>query len=171
MSDALVSFLIGITPLYVLAALAGVLTVTRHPSQGDTAAERSLVGLFLLGVAAQCVHCTEEFVTQLYDRLPTFLGLTPWSPDVFIGFNLVWIAVWVAAAVGLTKGLRIALFPIWFFALGMVVNLVAHPLLAVGVGGYFPGLITSPVVGVLGVLVLHRLLQFTTPQHGQALGG
>jgi len=34
---------------------------------------------------------------------------------------------------------------------------VAHPALSVFTQGYFPGLVTSPLVGVLGVLLLRRL--------------
>jgi hypothetical protein len=38
---------------------------------------------------------------------------------------------------------------------------VAHPSFSVLAGGYFPGLVTSPVVGVLGGLLLRRLLSVT----------
>jgi len=40
-------------------------------------------------------------------------------------------------------------------------NGVAHPLLSVRVAGYFPGLITSPVLGIVGVLLLRRLTSIT----------
>jgi hypothetical protein len=56
----------------------------------------------------------------------------------------------------LQKGYWFALFPVWFFAIASIANGIAHPVLAVGVGGYFTGLIHSPVVGVLGVFFLSR---------------
>ncbi len=59
-------------------------------------------------------------------------------------------------------GYRIALLPVWFFAIGAIVNGIAHPMLAVVSQGYFPGSITSPVVGVLGVLLWVRLQVLTT---------
>ena len=34
-----------------------------------------------------------------------------------------------------------------FLAIGMVLNGIVHPLLSVRAGGYFPGLVTSPLVG------------------------
>jgi len=52
-------------------------------------------------------------------------------------------------------------FPIWCFAIAAIVNGIAHPLLAVAARGYFPGLITSPVVGVVGVLLWIRLIALT----------
>ena len=62
---------------------------------------------------------------------------------------------------GPAKGTRLALFPVWFFAIAAVANGIAHPVLAVVGHGYFPGLITSPVLGVLGVLLGLRLLELT----------
>jgi hypothetical protein len=90
------------------------------------------------------------------------LGLPAWSPNFFVVFNLIWLSVWILSAIGLRKGYRLALFPVWFFAIGAIVNGIAHPMLAVVAQGYFPGLITSPVVGVLGVLLWLRLQAATT---------
>jgi hypothetical protein len=43
----------------------------------------------------------------------------------------------------------------------MTGNGVAHPLLSVATGGYFPGLFTSPVVGGIGLVLLSRLWKAT----------
>ena len=40
-------------------------------------------------------------------------------------------------------------------------NGLAHPLLAIRAGGYFPGLATAPLVGVVGVMLFRRLLRIT----------
>jgi hypothetical protein len=55
------------------------------------------------------------------------------------------------------------LFPLWFLGIACALNGLAHPLLALRSGGYFPGLITSPLVGVAGVLLLWRTLRVTAP--------
>ena len=47
--------------------------------------------------------------------------------------------------------MRIAFLPVWFFVLAQLANAVAHPILAIVAGGYFPGLATSPVVGIVGL--------------------
>ena len=65
---------------------------------------------------------------------------------------------WILSAVALDLGHRAALVPIWFFAIAMLLNGVAHPLLALWAGGYFPGLITSPLSGLVGVLLWRQLL-------------
>jgi hypothetical protein len=46
----------------------------------------------------------------------------------------------------------------------MVLNLLAHPMLALRTGGYFPGLLTAPLVGVLGILTIGELVRVTAPE-------
>ena len=85
--------------------------------------------------------------------IPAILGLPSWSDNFFVAFNLIWLSVWILSAVGLQRGHRFALFPVWFFAIAAIVNGIAHPLLPVVARGYFPGLVTSPILGVFGVLL------------------
>ena len=86
---------------------------------------------------------TEEFVTGFHVLLPLLFDLAPLSGELFVGFNVFWLGVWVLAA------------------LAMCFNGIAHPLLSILSAGYFPGLITSPIVGVLGVLVIRKLFQIS----------
>jgi hypothetical protein len=107
------------------------------------------------------VHFAEEYLTRFHERFPRMLGIAQWSDEFFVTFNVLWVAVWAVSAIGVWSNVRAAFFPAWFLAIGMVVNGVAHPLLAVANRGYFPGLITSPVVGVVGALFGLRLWQVT----------
>ena len=52
------------------------------------------------------------------------------------------------------------LFPSAHFAEELVTG-TAHPLLSVLAGGYFPGLVTSPVAGLPGIPLLRRLALVT----------
>ncbi len=166
MSEGLRSIVLGTSAISVLLAVAIVLAVSRPITNRDPAARDRLLRLFLLGVAVQCLHVIEEFVTGFHVCWPELLGLVPWSGEFFVAFNLTWIAIWVASAVALRGGWRPALVPIWLFTLGMSLNLVAHPLLSLLTGGYFPGLVTSPAVGVFGVMLWSRLLALTEPPTG-----
>jgi hypothetical protein len=161
MTDSLRSILLGLVPLQVMLVVALGLTFMRLP-RADTTARDRLIALFLVGIAAQSIHFVEEFVTGFYCKWPELLGLSHWSAEFFVTFNVSWIAVWVLSAAGLRAGIRAALFPTWFFGIGMAVNGVGHPLLALNAGGYFPGLWSSPVVGVIGVVLLGRLGGYTT---------
>jgi hypothetical protein len=157
------SMIFGPSVLYGVAVVALVLTIVRRPAKNSDQAIDAIVRLYLIGIAFQCLHFTEEFLTGFYVRAPKFLGFVAWSTEFFVTFNLVWIAVWLFGAVGIKKQMRIAFFPVWFFAIGMVGNAVWHPLLCLATGGYFPGLFTSPFAGVVGVLLLSRLWKLTSP--------
>ena len=161
MNENLRSVLTGTAALWVGAAVALLLTILRRPVHGDLAGREQTARLFLLGLAVQCMHFMEEFLTHFQDRFPALLGLPPWSERFFVAFNLIWLSVWILSAIDLERAYRLALFPVWFFAIAAVVNGIAHPVLAAVVRGYFPGLITAPVLGVLGVLLWLRLMELT----------
>jgi hypothetical protein len=163
MSDSARSMILGPSVLYAVAAIAIVLTIIRRPARNSGDAIDAIVRLYLVGIAFHCLHFTEEYVTRFYVRAPEFLGLVAWPSEFFVIFNLVWIALWLLAAVGVKSGMRVAFFPVWFFAVGMVGNAIWHPLLCLATGGYFPGLLTSPFAGIIGVMLVSRLWKLTEP--------
>ena len=162
MNDNLRSVLIGTAGLSAGATVALLLTILRRPIQNDLAGRERTLRLFLAGLAVQSLHFMEEFVTRFQDRFPGLLGLPAWPENFFVVFNLTWLSIWILSAIGLQRGYRFTLFPLWFFAIAAVANGIAHPVLALVKRGYFPGLITSPILGVLGVLLWLRLQAVTT---------
>ena len=161
MNENVRSMVFGPSVLWGVAIVALILTIVRRPSKHSSEEIGRIIGLYLIGIACQCLHFTEEFVTGFYIRAPKFLGFVAWSTEFFVTFNLVWIALWLFGAAGIQRGIRIAFFPVWFFAIGMVGNAIWHPLLCLATGGYFPGLFTSPFAGVIGVILLSRLFKLT----------
>ena len=164
MNENLRSVLMGTAGLSAGAVVALLLAILRRPVDGDLVGRERTARLFLIGLAAQCLHFMEEFVTRFQDRFPALLGLPAWSEIFFVVFNLIWLSVWILSAIGLQRGYRLALFPIWFFAIAAIANGIAHPVLAVVAHGYFPGLISSPVVGAVGVSLWLRLQALTDPR-------
>jgi hypothetical protein len=79
----------------------------------------------------------------------------------FVWFNVAWLGLWSASVWGLSARYRPALFPLWFLSLASITNGIAHPSLSLVVGGYFPGLVSSPVVAFIGVVLLRCLLRVT----------
>jgi hypothetical protein len=158
------SLLTGTIALTVLAVVALLLTVSRWPRTIEAVAWRRLRVVYLAAIGSQAAHFAEELSNGFYLRFPEQLGLSPWSPNAFIILNGFWLVVWVVSLLGLRRYFRVAAFPAWFLALAGIVNGVAHPLLALRVGGYFPGLFTSPLVFVAGLLLLRELNRATTPR-------
>src|SRR5262249_18487107 len=157
------SILAGTAGLSAGAFLALLLSILRRPAGKEVVNYEQTARLFLIGVSAQSLHFMEEFVTRFQDRFPELLGFPAWPEHFFVAFNLTWLIVWFPSGGGLQKGFRVALFPVWFFAIAAIVNGIAHPMLALVARGYFPGLISSPVLGVTGVLLWQRLLALTRP--------
>ncbi|MEM7479625.1 MAG: hypothetical protein AAF481_00505 [Acidobacteriota bacterium] len=162
MGEVLRSILIGTFGLSVAFVAACVLTATRRfgviPEQSR---RRRVQRGFRFAVLVQGVHFLEELATGFHLRFPEFLGLAPWPTGFFVVFNLAWIGIWLVASVALPSGARWVFVPLWFFILGMVINLIAHPLLAVRAGGYFPGLFTALPVGIVGVTLLALVVRST----------
>lgn len=119
------------------------------------------VRIAVVAILSQAAHFTEELLTGFHERFPALFGLVPMSLGFFMSFNVAWLGIWSLSGWGLAAQRRAALFLLWFLGIGCTLNGVAHPALSVLAGGYFPGVVSSPVVGVLGVLLLRRLLVVT----------
>lgn len=152
----------SILMLSAMAIAALCLTIARGGVSADAASVQSAVRFAAIATVAQAGHFAEELVTGFDARLPAAFGLSPMSRWQFVGFNVAWLGIWAMSARELQRRRHRALFPLWFLGIGGVANGVAHPLLAVNDGGYFPGLATSPLVAVFGASLLVRLSRVTT---------
>ena len=161
--------MLSIVPSVVVLGLVAVVAVrlSQNRSSPMEAAKERNAASTLLGIATaiQSVHFAEEWVTGFHIRFPALLGLDPMPMSFFVAFNLVWIGFWIASVPSLRIGRGSAFFAAWFLAIAGVLNGVAHPMMAIASGGYFPGLITSPFIGIAGVILwqrLHRATSMTT---------
>lgn len=159
MSAELRSVLVVGVGLGTLAAAAGALAWGRV--LGGESAIPGLRRMLAATVAVQALHFAEEAATGFHVRYPALLGQAPLPFGGFVAFNLAWLAIWTACLVGLAEGRRWPLFPLWLLALAGAANGLAHPGFALLTGGYFPGLVTAPFLGVLGGLGLRRLSRAT----------
>lgn len=150
------SEIIGTGALWVALLAALVITFLQNPD-ADRLARAAPWALVVLAI--QSLHFTEEFSTGFHERFPAMLGFAQWTPVFFVVFNMAWIAAWSLAIAGAVT--RRASFPagwlIWFLAIAAAGNGIAHPVLAIVGGGYFPGLVTSPVLGVTGIFLVRAL--------------
>lgn len=114
---------------------------------------------YLLGVAVQCLHFAEEYLTGFQRELPRLFGYQ-WDDARFVLFNLVWLFLFIVAALGVLQGVRLAYLIAFFFTLfAGIGNGIWHPALAVYRGGYFPGVLTAPLNFLVGVALLRRLYE------------
>lgn len=155
------SFVPSIVALSAMAAVALFVTVVRGGIHADEVELRSAVRASVLAILCQTAHFAEEVATGLNRRFPAVFGLPPVSIDAFVSVNVVALAVWVLCLPALAGRSSGALFPLWFLAVASLSNAVLHPALSAVTGGYFPGLFTSPLVGVAGYFLLRGLARIT----------
>jgi hypothetical protein len=115
----------------------------------------------LLAVFAQAGHFTEELSTGFHELFPALFGRPPMPLPAFVGLNLALLVIWLFSIQGLATRRRWALFPLWFLAIVSVANALAHPVFALISKGYFPGLLSAPVAGLAGLLLMRILLRET----------
>ena len=124
----------------------------------------AVLPVYLLAIAVQCLHFTEEYVTGFQHQFPRLLG-DDWSDARFVTFNMLWLAAFVLAALGVYRRVPLAYLVVLFLALiGGAGNGISHLVLSAMYGRYFPGLITAPFCLLVGFAVLARLFGRARPE-------
>lgn len=126
-------------------------------TRGTWPGSRRIVPVLVAAIIVQCAHLGEELWSGFYRAFPPVMGAGPWSERQFVVFNVVWLAVFLAATLGVAHGWRPAYVAALFLAIGGGIgNGLGHIALAIRARGYFPGLYTAPVVLIVGIILLMR---------------
>ena len=157
------SILLGTAGLSLAAVFSALLSYRRHSVAQDDLAK--ITRLIVIATALHLVHFSEETFTGFHAEFPTLLGLAPWPISFFVSFNLLCVFTWILC-IPIIRSHKLAIAAIWFLAIASAVNFVAHPLLSFFVGGYFPGLWSSPFVGVAGLILIRALSLATKDKKG-----
>jgi len=145
-----------------LAVFAAYWLAKMRLSPAEFAKERLTASRVLgLATAIQCAHFVEEWATGFHIQFPALFGLEPMPLLLFVAFNLIWIAIWIASVPLLRSANKLAFLAAWFLAIAGLLNGIAHPLMAVSTGGYFPGLLSSPFIGLASFFLWRRLQEAT----------
>lgn len=116
--------------------------------------------LYLLLVAIQFLHFTEEYLTGFNVKLPALLGQAPYPMEYWIIFNMIAYFVFIMGGIILYKQIKeLLIIPIFFILTAVIINSIAHLLLSIYVGGYFPGLITAIIYLCITPLFLYNVLR------------
>jgi len=152
---------IGLVPpaiaLSLIAVAAAVMTARSARSPAKPLRLRAAAHALAVAAGVQAVHFVEELTTGFHEQFPALFGLPAMPPSLFIAANLVWLVFWGASVVWIRTANPVPLFAAWFLAIAGCANGIVHPLLSVLTGGYFPGLFTSPFIGLAGIWLARRL--------------
>ena len=120
---------------------------------------KAILPVYLSGIAVQCLHLCEEYLTGFQREFPALIG-RQWTDAIFIAFNLGWLSAFIFAAVGVYRGIAVAYVIVFFYAVaGGIGNGAGHLLLCLARRSYFPGALTAPLNLVIGVILLRRLFE------------
>ncbi len=132
------------------------------------------VNTFLALVLVQVAHSVEEYATGLYEVFaPARLASGLVSDDLATGFLvlnavLVCFGLWCWAG-PVRSGWASARLWMWLWIAIEIGNGITHPGIAAIRGGYFPGVITAPVLLVLALRLAFLLTR--RPVSREGLGG
>jgi Protein of unknown function with HXXEE motif len=107
--------------------------------------------VFLFLILSQGAHSIEEYVTRLYEVFaPARFVSSLVSHDLAVGFlvvnaALVTFGLW-CWAVPVRSGWHAAPGFVWFWTILELGNGIGHSALALSRGGYFPGVVTAPLL-------------------------
>jgi hypothetical protein len=122
--------------------------------------------VYLIALAIQFLHFTEEYVYGFHQRVTEIMaGMPPFNINVFVAFNMIAYCLFLLAGLGMYKGMKFPMIIVWFFAIAFLGNAIWHLLLTLRVGGYFPGLYTSFAGWILGPILLKRLSERESVAH------
>ena len=149
-----------------LVALAALRLSLLRPSSTQLAMECATASRMLaISTAIQAGHFAEEWATGFHIQFPALFGLQPMPLWFFVGLNLIWVSAWIVSVPLLRSGRQVAFFAAWFLAIAGMLNGIAHPLMAAVSGGYFPGLVSAPFIGVASLLLWQRLRRATSSRN------
>jgi hypothetical protein len=116
---------------------------------------------FGLLILAQAAHSVEEYVGRLWESFPPARLLTGLFSEnrerAFLALNVAlvafgfWCFIWPVR-----RGWPSAALFAWIWVAVELINGIVHPLWALRIGGYAPGVATAPVLLILAIWVLRE---------------
>lgn len=156
-----VSLTLGAVIVFIPGMLISYLLYIRTYFK-KTPGPENILPLYLLALGIQFIHFTEEYLTDFTIAVPGLLGEPAYPTDYWIVFNMVAYTVFILGGIILFKSIKsLMIIPLFFITVGVLINAVGHILLALYVGGYFPGLYTALIYIIIGPVLIKRVFQTT----------
>ena len=150
----------------IIAFFVWLFTTYRYPVDGH-----KILPLYILAVAMQFIHMTEEFVAGFPQQFSA-LTRSDLAPNTFVLFAVLGFgSIYMLAGFGIIYKNLIANYILWFFLIGPagLVNTIAHftfPFLSGH--AYFPGLITVLLPTCFGMVLAWHIIKDVRQQQRSA---
>lgn len=142
----------------VIAFVIWLLTTYCRPADPER-----VMSLYLLTIAAQLVHVTEEYLMMFPPQFSELFSLEMVVTSQIFAVAIYGVAttLYLLAGAGLYRRNPAANYLVWFVVIGPgFINSVAHiAFLPISGRWYFPGIVTVALPTVMSVLLAKRLLE------------
>ena len=119
-----------------------------------------LLPLYLLVLSIQFLHFAEEYLTGFNIKLPGLMDQDPYPMDFWVVFNMVAYFVFVLGAIIIFRRIsQLMIVPLFFVLAAVILNAIGHVILAIYIGGYFPGLYTAIIYLLIAPFILRRIFK------------
>lgn len=119
---------------------------------------RKLSWLYSIGILIQIGHFFEEYYTGFHKALPSIFNANSWTSNQFVIFNVVWLIIFLLAAIGTFKENKLSFLVLWFFlVIGCIGNGILHIGLSLLQQRYFPGTFTAFFLFITGVVMTREI--------------
>ena len=119
---------------------------------------KKILPLYLGALSIQMLHFGEEYLTGFVVELPKLMGQEPYPEDFWLVFNMAAYSFFIMGAIVLYKKIKeLAVLPIFFILVGVILNPLAHLSLTIYKGAYFPGLYTAFLYFALAPFILKEI--------------
>ena len=104
-----------------------------HTSYREMPKVERILPVYLLALAMQFLHFTEEYVYGFQFRVAEIMaGMPPFSVNAFVAFNMIAYCLFLLAGLGMYKGMKFPMIIVWFYAICVLGNAIWHLLLTPG---------------------------------------
>lgn len=128
----------------------------------NTPSPERILPIYLLALAIQFIHFTEEYLTDFTIEVPKLLGQEEYPMDYWLVFNMVAYSVFIIGGIILFKQIKeLMIIPLFFILVGVLLNSFGHIMIAIYVGGYFSGLYSALIYVLIGPILMKRVFDET----------
>lgn len=122
-------------------------------------ATNKILPLYLLALSVQMLHFAEEYVTGFVVALPALFGQEPYPEDYWLIFNMAAYSFFILGAIVLFRQItELAIIPLFFIIVGVILNGLAHIGITLYTMAYFPGMYTALIYLIIGPLFIKIML-------------
>ena len=153
----LVSLKMPVVSIFIPGVIAAFI-VYYHTYYRHTAEPTTVLPLYLVCLAIQCLHFAEEYIGNFTTVLPNQIGQDAYDLKYWLIFNMAAYSVFILGAVVIyKKKTAFMIIPIFFILIGVLFNPLGHIALSVYMGDYFPGLYSALLYLIVGPILIRRI--------------